>query len=49
MIYLIATILFVLWMSGLVTVYTLTGLAHVFLVVAVAIMLLRFISRVRAS
>ena len=41
--YTIAAVLFLLWGLGLVTSYTIDGLIHILLVVAVLVLLLRFI------
>ncbi len=41
----IATVLIVLWLLGLVSSYTIGGLIHVLLVIAVVVILLRFIRR----
>lgn len=43
MLWTIALILFVLWALGLATAYTMSGLIHVLLVVAIVIVLLRVI------
>jgi hypothetical protein len=43
MLWTIAVILLVLWMLGLVTAYTMGGLIHVLLVVALVVVLLRII------
>jgi hypothetical protein len=43
MLYTIAVVLLVLWLLGLVTSYTIGGLIHVLLVIAVVVMLLRII------
>ena len=43
MLYTIAVVLLVLWLLGLVTSYTLGGLVHVLLVIAVVLVLLRII------
>ncbi len=44
MLYTIAVVLIILWLLGLVTSYTLGGLIHVLLVIAIVVMLLRIIS-----
>lgn len=44
MLYTIAVVLFVLWLLGLVTGYTISGFIHVLLVIAVVMILLRVIS-----
>jgi len=44
MLYTIAVILLVLWLLGLVTSYTMGGLIHVLLVIAVIVIVLRLIS-----
>jgi hypothetical protein len=43
MLYTVAMVLLILWLLGLVTSYTLGGLIHVLLVVAVVVVLLRVI------
>jgi hypothetical protein len=48
MLYTIAAILLILWVLGLVTSYTLGGFIHVLLVVALAVVLINFISGRRA-
>ena len=44
MLYTIAVVLIILWLLGLVTSYTMGGLIHVLLVIAVVVVLLRVIS-----
>jgi hypothetical protein len=44
MLYTIVVILVVLWLIGLVTSYTMGGLIHVLLVIAIVVVLLRVIS-----
>ena len=44
MLYTIAIVLTILWLLGLVTAYTMGGLIHVLLVIAVIVVLLRVIS-----
>ena len=44
MLYTIAVVLVVLWLLGLVTTYTMGGLIHVLLVIAIIVVLLRVIS-----
>ena len=44
MLYTIAVVLVILWLLGLVTSYTMGGLVHVLLVIAVVVVLLRVIS-----
>ena len=44
MLYTIAVVLVVLWLLGLVTSYTMGGLIHVLLVIAIIVVLLRVIS-----
>jgi len=44
----VAIILFVLWLLGMVTSYTLGGLLHILLVIAVVVILFRVISGRRA-
>jgi hypothetical protein len=44
MLYAIAVVLLVLWALGLVTAYTMGGLIHVLLVIALVVILLRVIS-----
>jgi len=41
----IAVILIVLWLLGLVTSYTMGGFIHILLVIAIVVILLRFIRR----
>jgi len=48
MLYTIAVVLVVLWLLGMVTSYTMGGLVHVLLVIAVIVVLLRIISGRRA-
>ena len=48
MLYTIAVVLLVLWLLGLVTSYTIGGLIHVLLVIAIVVVLLRVISGRRA-
>jgi hypothetical protein len=44
MLYTIAVVLLILWLLGLVTSYTMGGLIHALLVIAVVVVLLRIIS-----
>jgi hypothetical protein len=44
MLYTIAVILLILWLLGLVSSYTMGGLIHVLLVIAIVVVLLRIIS-----
>jgi hypothetical protein len=44
MLYTVAVVLLILWALGLVTSYTLGGLVHVLLVIAVVVILIRLIS-----
>ena len=44
MLYTIAVVLLILWLLGLVTSYTIGGLIHVLLIVAIIMVLLRLIS-----
>jgi hypothetical protein len=44
MLYTVAVVLVILWLLGLVTSYTMGGLIHVLLVVAIVMILLRVIS-----
>jgi Family of unknown function (DUF5670) len=44
MLYTVAVVLVILWLLGLVTSYTMGGLIHVLLVIAVVVILLRVIS-----
>ena len=44
MLYTIAVILVLLWLAGLLTSYTMGGLIHALLVIAIVVVLLRFIS-----
>lgn len=48
MLYTIAVVLIVLWLLGLVTSYTMGGLIHALLVIAIVVVLLRVISGRRA-
>ncbi len=48
MLYTIAVILLVLWLLGMVTAYTASGLIHILLVVALVMVLFRVISGRRA-
>ena len=48
MLYTIAVVLLILWLLGLVTSYTIGGLIHVLLVIAIVVVLLRVISGRRA-
>ncbi len=43
MLYTIAVVLLILWLLGLVTSYTMGGLIHVLLVIAIVVVLLRVI------
>jgi hypothetical protein len=49
MLYTIAVILLILWLLGLVTSYTLGGVIHVLLVIALVMVLANFISGRRRS
>jgi hypothetical protein len=44
MLYTIAVVLIILWLLGMVTAYTMGGLIHVLLVIAIVVVLLRVIS-----
>jgi hypothetical protein len=44
MLYTIAVVLIILWLLGLVTSYTMGGLIHALLVIAIVVILLRIIS-----
>ena len=44
MLYTLAVVLIVLWLLGLVTSYTMGGLIHILLVIAIVVILLRVIS-----
>jgi len=44
MLYIIATVLIVLWILGLITSYTMGGFVHILLVVAVVVFLVRIIN-----
>jgi hypothetical protein len=44
MLYTIAVVLVILWLLGLVTAYTMGGLIHALLVIAIVVILLRLIS-----
>ncbi|HWX22144.1 MAG TPA: lmo0937 family membrane protein [Candidatus Binatia bacterium] len=49
MLYTIAVILIILWLLGLVTSYTMGGIIHVLLVVAIVMVLANFISGRRGA
>jgi hypothetical protein len=44
MLYTIAVVLIILWLLGLVSSYTMGGLIHILLVIAIVVVLLRIIS-----
>ena len=44
MLYTVAMVLIILWLLGLVTSYTMGGLIHILLVIAIVVVLLRVIS-----
>jgi Family of unknown function (DUF5670) len=44
MLYTVAVVLIILWLLGLVTAYTMGGLIHILLVIAIVVVLLRVIS-----
>jgi hypothetical protein len=44
MLYTVAVVLIILWLLGLVTAYTMGGLIHILLVIAIVAVLLRVIS-----
>ncbi len=44
MLYMLAVVLFVLWLLGLVTSYTMGGLIHILIVIAIIVIVLRLIS-----
>ena len=44
MLYTIAVVMIILWLLGLVTAYTMGGLIHILLVIAIIVILLRVIS-----
>ena len=48
MLYTIAVVLFILWVFGLLTSYTMGGFIHVLLVMAVVVVLINFITGRRA-
>lgn len=48
MLYTIAVVLLVLWLLGLITSYTMGGVIHVLLVIAIVMVLIRIISGRRA-
>lgn len=48
MLYTIAVILLILWLLGLVSSYTMGGLIHILLVIAIVVILVRIISGRRA-
>ena len=43
MLYTIAVVMLILWLLGLVTAYTMGGLIHILLVIAIVVILLRVI------
>ncbi len=45
MLYTIAIVLIILWLLGLVTSYTMGGVIHVLLVIAIIMILVKFINR----
>jgi len=49
MLYTIAVILFLLWLAGLLTSYTMGGLIHTLLVIAIVVLLIRIISGGRVA
>jgi Family of unknown function (DUF5670) len=49
MLYTIAVVLVILWLLGLVSSYTMGGLIHVLLVIAIVVILLEVIGRRKAS
>jgi hypothetical protein len=49
MLWTLAVILLVLWLLGLVSSYTMGGLIHILLVIAVVMVLVNFISRRRGA
>lgn len=49
MLYTIAAILIILWLAGLLTSYTMGGLIHALLVIAIVVVLLRIISGRRVA
>jgi hypothetical protein len=49
MLYTIAIVLLILWLLGLFTAYTLGGFIHVFLVIALVVLLFNFITSRRRS
>jgi len=44
MLYIIAVVMIILWLLGLVSSYTMGGLIHILLVIAIVVILLRVIS-----
>lgn len=44
MLYTLAVVLIILWLLGMVTAYTMGGLIHILLVIAIVVVLLRVIS-----
>ncbi len=44
MLYTIAVVLIILWLLGMVTAFTMGGLIHILLVIAIVVVLLRIIS-----
>ena len=49
MLYTLAVVLLILWLLGMITSYTMSGLIHVLLVVALVVVLLRVIQGRRMS
>jgi hypothetical protein len=48
MLYTIAVVMIILWLLGVVTAYTMGGLIHILLVIAIVVVLLRIIGGRRA-
>jgi hypothetical protein len=44
MLYTIAVVMLILWLLGLITAYTMGGLIHILLVIAIVVVLLRVIN-----
>ena len=45
MLYTVAVVMFILWLLGLITSYTMGGFIHILLVIAIVVVLVRVINR----
>ena len=45
MLYTVAVVMFILWLLGLITSYTMGGFIHILLVIAIVVVLVRLINR----